>query len=285
MPRVEWADRLVRWTTAVSVVVLAGIAAVISYKHMFTLVHRYGETSWTAALLPLSVDGMIVASSMSLLEASRMGRRSGGLPWALLVLGSAASLSANVAVAEPSAVGRVIAAWPSAALIGSYELLMGQIRQASARGTSEQAATSYAACMAEFMGTSGSDVLSYEGSGNPGIPYVAHTSLTADDAVSYRAHTGREEWPKRSGRTRAAEGEALIRNADEGQAGRGGRADRPRAPLRRSAAGLRCEAWQWALSNRSLAGDLPSGKAIAEEFGRRERWGRLVKQAGLAGSL
>ena len=36
--RTGWADRLVRWTTTVSVVVLAGIAAIISYKHMFALV-------------------------------------------------------------------------------------------------------------------------------------------------------------------------------------------------------------------------------------------------------
>jgi hypothetical protein len=60
--RMGWADRLVRWTTTVSVVVLAVIAAIISYKHMFALVRRYGETSWTAALLPVSVDGMIAAS-------------------------------------------------------------------------------------------------------------------------------------------------------------------------------------------------------------------------------
>jgi hypothetical protein len=45
-------------------VVLAVIAAVVSYKHMYLLVRRYGETSWTAALLPVSVDGMIAASSM-----------------------------------------------------------------------------------------------------------------------------------------------------------------------------------------------------------------------------
>ncbi|MFI0480936.1 DUF2637 domain-containing protein [Actinomadura sp. 9N215] len=126
-----WADRLVRWTTTGCVVVLARIAAVISYKHMFVLVQRYGETSWTAALLPVSVDGMIVASSMSLLDDSRAGRRSGLLPWVLLVIGSAASLAANVAVAEPSVVGRVIAAWPSCALIGAYELLMRQVRQGS----------------------------------------------------------------------------------------------------------------------------------------------------------
>jgi hypothetical protein len=45
-------DRLIRWTTTISVIVLAGIAAVISYKHMYALVLMYGETSWTAALLP-----------------------------------------------------------------------------------------------------------------------------------------------------------------------------------------------------------------------------------------
>jgi hypothetical protein len=91
---------------------------------MYILVRRYGETSWTSTLLPVSVDGMIAASSMTLLADSRNGQRSGLLPWTLLVIGSAASLAANVAVAEPSAVGRLIAAWPSSALIGSYELLM-----------------------------------------------------------------------------------------------------------------------------------------------------------------
>jgi hypothetical protein len=39
------------------------------------------------------------------------------LPWALLAVGGVASLAANVAVAEPTATGRVIAAWPSFALI------------------------------------------------------------------------------------------------------------------------------------------------------------------------
>jgi hypothetical protein len=104
-PHSSWADRAIRWTTTFSVVVLAGIAAVLSYKHMFILVRRYGETSWTSTLLPVSVDGMIAASSMTLLADSRNGQRSGLLPWSLLVIGSAASLAANVAVAEPSAVG------------------------------------------------------------------------------------------------------------------------------------------------------------------------------------
>jgi hypothetical protein len=43
-----------------------------------------------------------------------------------------ASLAANVAVAEPTMVGRVIAAWPSFALTASYELLTRQIRASAA---------------------------------------------------------------------------------------------------------------------------------------------------------
>jgi hypothetical protein len=62
-----------------------------------------------AALTPLSADGMIVAASTTLLAESRSGAR-GPLPWALLVVGCVAGLAANVAVAEPTTTGRVIAA-------------------------------------------------------------------------------------------------------------------------------------------------------------------------------
>ncbi|WP_081842516.1 MULTISPECIES: DUF2637 domain-containing protein [Actinomadura] len=139
------ADQVIRSASTVSVIVLAGIAAVISYKHMYQLVLQDGETSWTAALLSVSVDGMIVVASMSLLVDSRQGRSSRLLPWTLLVLGSAASLAANVAVAEPSLVGRLIAAWPSCALIGAYEPLdaPGQERFAAEEVGSYEALTTH----------------------------------------------------------------------------------------------------------------------------------------------
>lgn len=50
-------------------------------------------------------------------------------------------------------------------------------------------------------------------------------------------------------------------------------------------AGIQQQAWYWANANRTPHGDLPSGKAIARRFGRSERWGRLVKQAGITGRL
>jgi hypothetical protein len=87
------------------------------------------------------------------LAESRSGKPRGFLPWALLAIGSVASLAANVAVAEPTATGRVIAAWPSFALIAAYELLMRQVRRAAetaaagrrSRRSSGPAATAVAA--------------------------------------------------------------------------------------------------------------------------------------------
>lgn len=73
-----------RWVTIVAVLMLAGIAAVVSYSHMYELALRHGEPEWRAALFPLSVDGMIVASSMTLLGDARRGRKGGLLPWAFV---------------------------------------------------------------------------------------------------------------------------------------------------------------------------------------------------------
>jgi len=51
-----------------STAVIAGIAAWVSYWHMKEVAVRYGETSVSAYLLPISVDGLIVVASVSLVE-------------------------------------------------------------------------------------------------------------------------------------------------------------------------------------------------------------------------
>ncbi len=122
-------DCWIRLTTTASVLLVALIAAVVSFRHMHELALLHGEDPLAAALIPLAVDGTIVAAPISLLLASRYGSRGGVLPWSLLIIASLASLGANVAVAEPSLIGRVIAAWPSFALIGAYEMLISQIRR------------------------------------------------------------------------------------------------------------------------------------------------------------
>jgi hypothetical protein len=94
---------------------------------MRALAEVAGE-GWRSWLLPIAVDGLAVAASMTMLVRRRAGERSGALAWAALLLGLGASLAANVAAAEPTVVGRLVAAWPPVGLLLSYELLMQQIK-------------------------------------------------------------------------------------------------------------------------------------------------------------
>ena len=67
-------DRLIKITTALAVVAVAVVAAVISYQHAYELVRSHGESGLTARLLPFTVDGLIWAASMVVLDASRRGQ-------------------------------------------------------------------------------------------------------------------------------------------------------------------------------------------------------------------
>jgi hypothetical protein len=49
-------------------IAIAGIAAWVSYWHMQGVAARYGETEMSSYLLPVSVDGLIVVASVSLVE-------------------------------------------------------------------------------------------------------------------------------------------------------------------------------------------------------------------------
>lgn len=119
------ADRTIRWSTTAAVIGVAMVAAVVSYEHAYALVRAHGEAGWTARLIPLTVDGLIWASSMVLLDSARRCVRVAAFARWLLGLGIAATLAANVAHGlGHGPVGAAVAAWPAVALVGSYELLM-----------------------------------------------------------------------------------------------------------------------------------------------------------------
>ncbi|GAA1710953.1 hypothetical protein GCM10009745_68750 [Kribbella yunnanensis] len=119
----------IKWSTAAAVVGVAIIAAIVSYNHAYALVTAYGEGGWTARLVPLTVDGLIYASSMVLLHAARQGAPAPHLARWLLALGITATLAANATHGlGRGPVGAIVAAWPAVALVGSYELLMTIVR-------------------------------------------------------------------------------------------------------------------------------------------------------------
>ena len=129
------ADWVIRLTTAVAVIGVAAVAAVASYEHAYDLVRAHGEAGWTARLVPLTMDGLIYASSMVMLDCARRKVPVPALARWLLGLGIAATLAANVAHGLGHGLtGAAVAAWPAVALVGSYELLMMIIRSAQLPG-------------------------------------------------------------------------------------------------------------------------------------------------------
>src|SRR5215469_8584237 len=125
------AEHVIRWSTAGAVLCVAAVAAVASYEHAYDLVRMHGESGWTARMVPLTVDGLIYASSMVMLDSVRRRTPVPGLARWLLGLGIAATLAANVAHGlGHGLIGSAVAAWPAVALVGSYELLMVIIRGA-----------------------------------------------------------------------------------------------------------------------------------------------------------
>lgn len=125
-------DRLTRTTTALAVIAVATVAAIISYQHAYELVRTNGESGLTARLLPFTVDGLIWAASMVVLDASR--RDQSVPPLALWSLGAGimATIGANLAHGlGDGPIGALVSAWPALALVGSFELLMLLVRTAS----------------------------------------------------------------------------------------------------------------------------------------------------------
>ena len=116
---------------------MAVVAAIISYQHAYELVRSHGESGVTARLLPFTVDGLIWAASMVVLDASR---RNSGTTAGCVELGPGivATVGANLAHGVGHGlVGALVSAWPALALIGSFELLMTLIRTGRSVRTGE----------------------------------------------------------------------------------------------------------------------------------------------------
>lgn len=127
-------DRAVRCTTVAAVTAVAAVAAVISYRHAVTVVTGHGEPGLVGHLYPVVIDGLIVAASMVLLDSARHREKPPALALWLLAAGIGATLAANVlAGVSAGPLGAVVAAWPAAAFVGCYELLMVLVRAAARR--------------------------------------------------------------------------------------------------------------------------------------------------------
>jgi hypothetical protein len=124
-------DRVIRFVTAAVVCAVAAFAAVISYSHIYGLGRVHGQDGTAVRLLPLSVDGLILAASLVLLHEARNDRDAPRLARVMLWLGIGATIGANIAYgAGYGLLGALISAWPAVAFIGSVEIAVQQVRRA-----------------------------------------------------------------------------------------------------------------------------------------------------------
>jgi hypothetical protein len=126
-------DKTLLIVTAVCVAGLAMVAGAISFAHMRELATHHGQTGWKSYAFPISVDGLEIVASLFLVAQRRAGRPTGWVPWVALVVGTAASLAANVAVGGADPIGKALAGWPALSMLVSVKLLFAMFDEEDSR--------------------------------------------------------------------------------------------------------------------------------------------------------
>jgi hypothetical protein len=128
------ADQRIRTATASVVVGVAAFVAAVSYSHIYDLALAHGQTRIDAGLMPLSVDGLILAASFVHLDEARLGRTAPLFARFLLWLGVTATVAANIAYGlQGGAYDAIVSAWPAVSFLSAAELLMYLLRVSRVR--------------------------------------------------------------------------------------------------------------------------------------------------------
>ncbi|TQL58763.1 uncharacterized protein DUF2637 [Oryzihumus leptocrescens] len=110
-----------------TVVTIALAAAVLSYSGLHGLAVESGVSGTLAWLLPVCVDGLVIAASLGVLHATLTGTGA-AFSWLLVGLGVAASTGGNVLVAHPSVTARLVAGAPPVILALALEQALRVLR-------------------------------------------------------------------------------------------------------------------------------------------------------------
>jgi hypothetical protein len=107
--------------------VIAGIAGAASFTHIHDTAAEHGQAGWMAWAIAVCIDLLAVMAAREIQRDMRAGRR---CTWPVLVLsiGAALSLAANLAQAEPSPWGRIVAGTPAGAFLVAISMVERRAR-------------------------------------------------------------------------------------------------------------------------------------------------------------
>jgi Protein of unknown function (DUF2637) len=168
------------WVIYLTALAVAGFAFTVSYTHIYDLGAQHAQDGIAVAMLPLSVDLLIVAASLVLFRQSRGPRPATWLarwlPRFVMWAGIAATVAANVAYGLPHGwLAAVISGWPGAAFVGVVEMVMVAVRPDLETAAAEVTLTAVTA-------------------GQPVIPGSAQEAARAAHAASRAAGNPLGEW-------------------------------------------------------------------------------------------
>lgn len=118
-----------RWLVFAVVAAVAVFAFVVSYSHIYDLARGHAQSGAAARLLPLSVDGLIVAATLVMFIRGPVAGTWRRLDWwkPRLTLWAAigATVAANAAYGLPHGwLSAVISGWPGAAFVAAVEVCL-----------------------------------------------------------------------------------------------------------------------------------------------------------------
>jgi hypothetical protein len=117
-----WARIWPSLLAAVTLPAVGGPAAVASYRHARDVIAEHGDPVM-APWLALTTDGMLLAALVVIWVRRHRREPVGVGPWAAFWAGMAATIAANLAAAQSTPVGIVVALWPPVCLAITLELI------------------------------------------------------------------------------------------------------------------------------------------------------------------
>ena len=105
--------------------ILAGLAAAGSFTHIRELAVRSGQHGWMADAIAVCIDLMCVMAVRERKRDQRLGRRCGRVTWPTVVLtmGICLTIAANLASAQPTPWGWIVAATPAGTFLIAVSML------------------------------------------------------------------------------------------------------------------------------------------------------------------
>lgn len=118
--------------TRTSAALVAVVAGYVSYLHIVDVAMKVGERQEVAYALPVTIDALMVMSTLAMLAARRAGRKPS--PWAYcgFLFGVAVSVTCNIASAAPTWPARAVAAIPAVSLLAVEVLIRATTYQPAA---------------------------------------------------------------------------------------------------------------------------------------------------------